>query len=593
MHPERTRDVYEQLPAYPKPPLAPLPGPSDLDSLLAELNQPRGSLARLITEGFIGLTGFRSFLRTLPNQIEDLLRTHNMRLPGLFAPVISATLALADDPHAQDPLTRAATLVFGARSLYDDLQSGKLPPDTHRGEPLEMGQYPNLFSTCQIVENRGARVFKSSYLGQITVLVKGRFYVLLIGTPGVDTSVAQLARALADIVNRAQSAPAEDASASPGILTCASHTTQLRAFTRMQRAEVNRHSLEMLRHSFLTLCLDLDDAPASHAESALLCHSTHQENRWFHQSLQLVVFGNARSSAICNFTCYLDGNTMMRGCAEIQRRATECTPAADQSAAQPDLSPATELQWQIPSAALEQARRDLAPILDTQQATFEIAGFGRTLFESRPADAVPAFILALQMTASRLTGAPAQITQFLAMSRYRCMDLTTAMVSTPEVVRFADALAAGTVDRPEARRLMAEAVAAQAETTRQARRFLALPTIQILFLRTQTGIRGQLIRLAFTLRVLLLAALGTFKNSGRDVLVSHPEIYPEVFLAGRPGVRIPYVKNFGLHYQIFPDKTVITLMPGLKWAIPNEKLIAELSSDLARIREIIEEGPAV
>lgn len=593
MYPERTRDVYEQLPAYPKPPLVPLPGPADLDALLAELNQPRGSLARTITEGFMGLTGFRSFLRTLPDRIEDLQRTHNMRLPGLFAPVISATLALADDPHTQDPLARAATLVFGARSLYDDLQSGKLPPDTHRGEPLEMGQYPNLFSTCQIVENRSTRVFKSSHLGQITVLVRGRFYVLPIGTPGVDTSVAQLTRALAAIVSRAHSASTEDAPASPGILTCARDETQLRAFTRMQSVAVNSQSLQMLRHSFLTLCLDLDDAPATHAESALLGHSAHQENRWFHQSLQLVVFSNARSSAICNFTCYLDGNTMMRGCAEIQRRAAACTPAADQLAAQPDLPSATELQWQIPPAALEQARRDLAPILDTQQATFEIAGFGRTLFESRPADAVPAFILALQMTASRLTGAPARITQFLTLSRYRCTDLTTAMVSTPEVARFADTLAAGAVDRSEARRLMAEAVAAQAEATRAARRFLDLPTIQLLFIRAQTGPRRRFVGLAFMLRLVLLKAVGTFKDMGRDVLVSHPEIYPEVFLAGRPGIRIPYVKNFGLHYQIFPNKTVITLMPGLNWAVPNEKLIAELSHDLARIREIVEEGAVV
>ncbi len=593
MHPERTRDVYEQLPAYPKPPLAPLPGPADLDQRLAELGQPRGSVARSVTEAYMALTGFRPFLSTLPDQIETLLRTNNLRLPGLFAPVIAATLALEDDPRGPDPLTRAATLIFGARSLYDDLQSGKLPPDTYRGEPLEMGQYPNLFSTCQVIENRSTRVFKSSYLGQITVLVKGCFYVLPIGTPGVDTSVAQLTQALADIVRRAQGAEVETAPASPGILTCATNATQLRAFTRMQRVEVNRHSLKMLRHSFLTLCLDLDDAPASHAESARLCHSTHQENRWFHQSLQLVVFGNARASAICNFTCYLDGNTMMRGCAEIQRRATECTPAGGQPAAQPDLPPATELRWQIPSAALEQARRDLEPILDAQQATFEIAGFGRTLFESRPADAVPAFILALQMTADRLIGAPAKITQFLTMSRYRCMDLTTALVSTPEVVQFADTMAGETVNRREARRLLDEAITAQGQATRQARRFLDLPTIQILAIRARTGIRRRLTGLAFGLRMMLLAKLGTFRDAGRDVLVSHPEIYPEVLLAGRPGVRIPYVQHFGLHYQIFPDKTVITLMPGLKWAIPNEKLIAELSSDLARIREIIQEQPTV
>lgn len=589
---QRSLEVYEHIAAYPQPPLVPLPTRADFDGILAEMGQPRGSLPRRISDATFKITGFWPFLAMLPENIERLQRQHNLRLPGLQAPVISATLALLDDPRPMTPLTRAATLILGVRSFYKDLFAGTLPPDNYKGHPLEMGQYPNFFSTSQVLDGRGARLYKSRHVSTINVMVGGRFYLLDIGELGAEPSVAALEAALGEIVRRAAEEPRQPGEQSPGILTCATTPVQLRAFARLHQMEVNRQSLHALRHTFFTLCLDLDEQPTTPAEAALIGHSKHQENRWMHASLQVVVFGNAVACGLCNFTAYLDGNVMMRGAAEIQRRAAAVPLTKEPAEPEPPLPPATRLAWQIPDPAIQAAKHDLAAMLDDQPATFEIPGFGQTFFADHGVAAVPTFILALQMTANRLTSQPVQITQFLSMSRYRCTDLTTAVVSGPQVQRFADAMIGADGPPSDAKALLKAAIEEQAEIARQHRRFLPLSIIFHYFVRSRQGLRQPLTALFFRLRLMTLVKLKALPSMEREVLVSHPEIYPEVPIVGRPGVRLPYVKYFGLHYQIMADKIVITMMPGQRWQVPNAQLIADLTDSLDRIRRALEETPA-
>jgi hypothetical protein len=76
------------------------------------------------------------------------------------------------------------------------------------------------------------------------------------------------------------------------------------------------------------------------------------------------------------------------------------------------------------------------------------------------------------------------------------------------------------------------------------------------------------------------------QRSRREILISHPEIYPEIPVVGRPGIRLPYVKYFGLHYQILPQRIVITLMPSVTWTIPNTQVVAELKAALDAIASV-------
>ncbi|MGB6648665.1 MAG: hypothetical protein WBG01_09050 [Bacteroidota bacterium] len=73
----------------------------------------------------------------------------------------------------------------------------------------------------------------------------------------------------------------------------------------------------------------------------------------------------------------------------------------------------------------------------------------------------------------------------------------------------------------------------------------------------------------------------------REIVVSHPQVYPEVPVIGRPGIRLPYVKYYALHYQIMEEKTVVTLMPSLDWNVPNAELIAEVRDAVHRMRSAV------
>jgi hypothetical protein len=587
---ERTRDIFERIAAYPRPPLIPLPEPGDLESLKEAGINTDSRLARLILQTTAAVTGFSAFQKNLPDHLEEILRRTDVRGANLFAPVIVATLALADDPRHPTPLERAATLILGARSLYEDLISGRLSPDQYRGQALEMGQYPNLFSTSLIVENRQARLFKSAATSHITVISRGRFFSLKVWDQGREISVAQLTRALTEIHQMTQAAAPEKNA--PGLLTSAQHPAQLRIFTQLEQRPVNRETLLALRHSFLTLCLDLDTEPSSAAEAARQAQSANQGNRWHHSSLQLVVFGNARACVLCNFNAWLDGNTMMRGAAEIQKRAIALPLENVTEQSDDKLAPAAELKWQINPAFFAQAQRDLQSVHDEQQATFEISGIGRSFFAAHETPAVPAFVAALALAARRLGGASGNVTQFLTLTKYRCMDVRRIMVTTPEVERFVEAVDQGRAGREEAQALLRAAISSQEEKCRRARQKLSVQDLRVLFIQTrQTPLRRTSAMMGTVLMRKLLSLFGLLKADETEILISHPEIYPEVELVGRPGVRLPYVSRFGLHYQILDDRIVITLMPGVKWQISNERVMAELAKSLKQVCAIISAEP--
>ena len=82
------------------------------------------------------------------------------------------------DPRPLTPYERAATLLFASHALYQDIITAKFPPDTYKGQVLEMGQYPNLFATNIVVDRAGGRLFKSNNNQFIVVVVNNRFFVL-------------------------------------------------------------------------------------------------------------------------------------------------------------------------------------------------------------------------------------------------------------------------------------------------------------------------------------------------------------------------------------------------------------------------------
>jgi len=173
------------------------------------------------------------------------------------------------------------------------------------------------------------------------------------------------------------------------------------------------------------------------------------------------------------------------------------------------------------------------------------------------------------------------------MSKYRCMDLLTAEVSTPAVVRLVEHLETGDLTDPKTQIIFEAAIHSQIEVCRKTRGYLPLDSTFSLFFFSRKGIRRFYAILIWYLMLKILRILGWHKSVGREVLVSHPTIYPEIPVIGRPGVRLPYVKYFGLHYQIFEEKIVVTLMPSVSWTVPNAEVIAVLQESLEQIQALI------
>jgi hypothetical protein len=347
--------------------------------------------------------------------------------------------------------------------------------------------------------------------------------------------------------------------------------------------------LQAIRHSLLTVCLDLDHSPESAAEATRLAQAGNIGNRWYHSSLQIVIFGNGKACMICNFTCYLDGNVMMRGGAEIQKRAAGW-PLPTGAEPQTVLADPLRLEWDIAPELLELASKDIQAVLDDQQATYTIDGFGRKFFDERNLQAVPVFIVALEMAVRRLTGAMPTIAQFLTMSRYRCTDMTIQKVTTPEVFTCVEKLDVTDPDDTQVIPLLQQAIASQSEATRQARNQLTLTDLATTYMLSLPKARRRRAMLFYFLGMVTLQKLGYFEGLRTEILISHPEIYPQIPVIGRPGVRLPYARLFGLHYQIFDDKTVITLMPSTTWNIPNQQLAQTINDCAQKILLLIQDA---
>jgi len=298
-----------------------------------------------------------------------------------------------------------------------------------------------------------------------------------------------------------------------------------------------------------------------------------------------VVFGNGKASTMLNFNTYIDGNPMMRGSAEIERRAEQIPLETDDAAT---LDAPKELRWQVNPMFIERATEVARTVLDDQKATFVLDGFGKTFYQNKNLAPVPAFMVAVDMAAKTLIGQHVHIAQYLSVSKYRCMNLANADATTPEVQAFVDYVEQEDFDKAEARKLMDAAIESQRKAYSKARKNMPPSQVISIFVSSQKGFKKLWITSMLATAMIFLRLLGLYKSEEMQAVASHPDIKPEIKVVGRPGIRLPYIKYFGFHYQIMDDKTVITFMPSTKWQISNQKLLETIREKLKIIDKIFQ-----
>ena len=586
---QRSEDLYERLQAYPLPPWP----------AIADINDPQtfqrlgirpGSYRYLLTKLALRLTGFQSFYKNLPDSLEPVLRKKNMRLLGLYAPVISATIALQDDPLKADPIIRSASLIYAAYLFYSDLHSGKLEPDRYGNSIFEMGLYPNLFNTSIVIANRSAKLFKTETNFRINVLIRRQFYILDLQRNDTMLSYAEIVSALKALVVYAEENIKKNNDLSIGLLTAANNHTQFKAFKHLYKDNKSRETVSLLSQSFVTLCLDMDSHPSSYADAAFYAHNTNHGNRWYHSATQFVVFGNGKCAVIFNFTAYLDGITMARAGYEFYKRALQASDKNQNVKTAEKKYTFQKLEWKFPQKYLPLIMRDIRRISDNQQATFEITNLGSkdfTRFNFKP---IPIFVIALYMTAKEYIPQLNSIHQFVSMAKYRCMSLQETEIITNEIKRFIAVAENDQIKIFQKISLLREAINSQKKVIRKVRKEI-LPNITfVCYILSLSGIRKLFVLILTQIFSLLSGRLTLFDRLKREIVISHPSIYEEIPVLGRPGIRFPYVKYFALHYQIMSNKIVVTIMPSFRWHVPNAEFVHLLSRKLEILHKIIRQG---
>lgn len=569
----RPQTLFEDYPGCPQL------GPPEVQSLdkpgvLASLRLKDRSLTRWLVGAALRLSGFHRFSQS--DELEHSLAVDRGWRP-VPCPLFSAAVPLADEPQPSEPCDRGARLLGALWDTHADLRAGRFEPDRHRGRALESRGYLNLFGTRFEFDGRSFRVGKTSETTRLLVCSRGHQYVVDLSLPPTAGASEGLARTLRGVWEESGKGPVSG-EVTVGGLSGAAQSTQRAGFERLLATPENRARYACVTSCFAVICLDLETAPGSPAEAARAALVGNPHNRWFHASLQVVVFGNGRVCLVCNPDAGLTGNAMMRAATELHRRSMP--PVADDTHRTPLSSTPQRIDWAVGDLPGEQIDADLAEMRDDQPATFEVP-FGRRRARELGLAPIELFVAGVHRAVFGLTGESVSISQFVGATGFRCGSHATAVVSTAELDRFREAVDRPAEDATAVRRAFALTVDAQRDACAVARSGVPLPAALSLFRATRVGWQRRYVAavLGGLLRILIWLGLED-ESHGHDVVLSHPTIAPAAPMVGRPGVRLPYLRCFGLHYQVHDDRTVFTIMPGRSWQVPNAELADAIDTSL-------------
>jgi hypothetical protein len=564
-----THLAYENVEGYPRP--ASLPPLSELESYIQEYAD-QARISRRAARFLFRLSGFDRRLEQLqrdPLLYETALRDVPARFMISNAIMFSATAVLRDEEESPAPLDRAARLVAAARSFYLDLLAARIPPDAFRGAPLEMGQYRNLFSTCNYPSGACMNIYKSPEDSYIVAAANGCYFKLPLPLVEGRVDLPSLHAGLETVVAEAHK---EAADASPGALSAAAPIQRVVGFSLLRFRPQNRAALEILANAFLVLCLDLQSSPADEEEACRLAQSGNLDNRWYLASNQIVVYANAKASIVFSYICGIDGNVMTRFTADIRRRALQLATSDATKGNAPATRP-ERMRFSIPAWLARWAHASCRGMLADERALFRIRDWGGESLLRRGLRLDSVFNIAMMMAAEKIAGRPPVYVELLTMAKYRYRGLGDSLPWSPAVSRLADP--AFDAERgEEAAETLRQALEAHRQALRRDRERFNLSDLLSLHLALSAPWRWPLI--VFTLMKLM---------SSIDVIVSFPQPSEDIDVVGRIGVRL-FARLFCMHYETSAESISVAFMPSQGRSVPNREVFAAFEESLRKIVRI-------
>ncbi|KAK1066086.1 carnitine O-acetyltransferase yat1 [Friedmanniomyces endolithicus] len=239
---------------------------------------------------------------------------------------------LEDDPTParNNQVTRAASLVVSALSFVRAVRKEELPPDTVRGQPLDMYQYSRMFGTARIPTDNGCHIGQDSNAKHIVVLCRGQFYWFDVMDDNHDLVMTEkdVTLNLQVVVDDAMQTPVHEAAKGAlGVLSTENRKiwSGLRELMSKDEGSNNSDCLNIVDTALFIVCLDWSE-PLNSADlcTNMLCGTSEIErgvqigtctNRWY-DKLQIIVCKNG--SAGINFEhTGVDGHTVLRFASDV------------------------------------------------------------------------------------------------------------------------------------------------------------------------------------------------------------------------------------------------------------------------------------
>src|SRR5215469_3072328 len=239
---------------------------------------------------------------------------------------------LEDDPTParNNQVTRAASLVVSALAFVRAVRKEELPPDTVRGQPLDMYQFSRLFGTARIPTENGCQIGQDPDAKHVVVLCHGQFYWFDVLDDNSDLIMTEkdIAINLQVIIDDAAEVQIQEAAKGAlGVLSTENRKiwSGLRDVLQREEGSNNSDCLNIVDSALFVLCLDYTE-PRTGAEICMnmLCGTSKVEkgvqvgtctNRWY-DKLQIIVCKNG--SAGINFEhTGVDGHTVLRFASDV------------------------------------------------------------------------------------------------------------------------------------------------------------------------------------------------------------------------------------------------------------------------------------
>ena len=327
---------------------------------------------------------------------------------------------LEDDPTParNNQVTRAASLVISALGFVRAVRKEELPPDTLRGQPLDMYQYSRLFGTARVPTENGCIIGQDSDSKHVVVMCRGQIYWFDALDHNNDLIMTEkdLAINLQVIAEDAEQIPIHEAAKGAlGVLSTENRKTwsHLRDILTKEEGSNNSECLNIVDSALFVVCLDYTEpADVSELCGNMLCGTNEVvrgvqvgtcTNRWY-DKLQIIVCKNG--SAGINFEhTGVDGHTVLRFASDVytdtilrfaksingQAPTLWTSQSPDPSKRDPDSfgdvsTTPHKLEWDmIPELqiALRFAETRLADLIHQNEfQTLDFAGYGKNFITS-------------------------------------------------------------------------------------------------------------------------------------------------------------------------------------------------------------------